>query len=138
MEKQETAEELFKQLSEYQFDPLLIHGSMSQSDRIESFEKIGQDSNRVLICTSLMARGVDLKNIVLVLNFDCPTFQEDFIHRAGRTGRAGQKGLAVTLMTKEDDKFSRDIIRVLQISNLEVPKWLQELYCQFKEKVGLG
>lgn len=72
---------------------------MEQEDRLENFMKLNQEPNNILVTTTLMSRGLDLKNIVLVINYDCPTYKEDFVHRVGRTGRGTNTGLAITLIT---------------------------------------
>jgi len=65
------------------------------------------------VATSLMGRGLDIPSVVLVLNYSCPTFKEDYIHWIGWTGRAGRTGKAITFMTEEDDKYAKDIIEAL-------------------------
>lgn len=60
-----------------------------------------------------MARGLDIPNIKLVINYNCPTFKEDYVHRIGRTGRAGNKGTAITFITKDDDKYTKELIEIL-------------------------
>lgn len=67
----------------------------------------------ILIATSLCARGLDIKSIVLVINYRCPNHLEDYIHRIGRTGRAGNKGTAITFITPSEDQYSIDIIKAL-------------------------
>lgn len=81
---------------------------------------------------------MDLKNVVLVFNYDCPMYREDFVHRVGRTGRAKEKGLAITLVTEEDQEYSRELISVLQQSNIPVPSWLEEMHETFLQKVQRG
>jgi ATP-dependent RNA helicase DDX46/PRP5 len=62
-----------------------------------------------MVATSVCARGLDIKSIVMVINFSCPNHLEDYIHRIGRTGRAGNKGTAVTFITPSDDQYCMDI-----------------------------
>lgn len=85
-----------------------------------------------------MARGLDIPDIQLVINYNCPTFKEDYVHRIGRTGRAGNKGVAVTFITKDDDQYVKELIEILEISNQEIPDWLNNLYLNFREKVRRG
>ena len=66
-----------------------------------------------MITTSLSARGLHINNLVLVINYSCPTYKEDYTHRIGRTGRAGNKGTAITFVTPDEDKYAGDIIQAL-------------------------
>ena len=66
-----------------------------------------------LVATSVAARGLDVKGLILVVNFDCPNHYEDYVHRCGRTGRAGNKGWAYTFITEEEAKYAGDIMKGL-------------------------
>ncbi|PIO63324.1 helicase protein [Teladorsagia circumcincta] len=97
----------------------------SQRDHvIESFR-----SGRlwVLICTELMGRGLDLRNVNLVINFDLPTSIVSYIHRIGRTGRAGRRGRAITYFTESDTKYLRSIATVIHQAGFEVPEYTLNL-----------
>lgn len=81
----------------------------------------------MLIATSVAARGIDVKELSLVINYECPNHMEDYVHRVGRTGRAGQKGTAYTFITPEQERFAGDIVKALTHSHTVVPEALQEL-----------
>jgi ATP-dependent RNA helicase DDX46/PRP5 len=84
-----------------------------------------------MVATSVCARGLDIKHIKLVINYICPNHLEDYVHRVGRTGRAGIKGTAVTFITPEECQYASDIIKALENSNNPIPddiKKLEELY----------
>jgi len=81
----------------------------------------------LMIATSVAARGLDVKDLVLVVNYDVPNHYEDYVHRVGRTGRAGVKGTAITFITPEQDKYAPDLLRALTESNRPIPKDLQVL-----------
>ena len=66
-----------------------------------------------MIATSICARGLDIKDLVLVVNFKCPNHIEDYIHRIGRTGRAGLKGHAITFITPEEDMYAYELIKAI-------------------------
>lgn len=68
-------------------------------DREHTLIDFKKGKRNILIATSICSRGLDIHNIVLVINFKCPTYVEDYIHRIGRTGRAGKKGTAITFFT---------------------------------------
>lgn len=74
-----------------------------------------------MVATSVCSRGLDIKNIVLVVNFKCPDHLEDYIHRIGRTGRAGNKGTAITFITPEEEMYSVDMIKALEMADAPVP-----------------
>ena len=71
----------------------------------------------LMIATSVAGRGLDVKNLVLVVNYNCPNHLEDYIHRVGRTGRAGKKGTAITFITPDEDKYAPDLVKALTDSN---------------------
>src|SRR3954464_13050262 len=79
-----------------------IQGDMDQSDRIAEFERFKKDEITILVASDVAARGLDVKGVSHVINFDVPWQPDDYIHRIGRTGRAGMKGIAITLATRED------------------------------------
>ncbi|PIO75303.1 helicase protein [Teladorsagia circumcincta] len=81
----------------------------------------------VLICTELMGRGLDLRNVNLVINFDLPTSIVSYIHRIGRTGRAGRRGRAITYFTESDTKYLRSIATVIHQAGFEVPEYTLSL-----------
>jgi superfamily II DNA/RNA helicase len=77
---------------------------MDQSDRIAEFERFKRDEINILIASDVAARGLDVKGVSHVINFDVPWQPDDYIHRIGRTGRAGATGTAITLATREDNE----------------------------------
>jgi len=92
----------------------------------------------IVIATSVAARGLDVKQLRLVINYDAPNHMEDYVHRAGRTGRAGNKGTCVTFVTPDQDRYSVDIYRAVKASNAPVSKELEELANAFLEKLKTG
>lgn len=78
----------------------------------------------------MAARGLDVKDLVLVLNYDPPNHHEDYIHRVGRTGRAGCKGTAITFLGPEDDKYAPDLVKALKESKqVQCPRTQFNLSC---------
>jgi ATP-dependent RNA helicase DDX46/PRP5 len=80
-----------------------------------------------MVATSVCARGLDIKHIKVVINYVCPNHSEDYVHRVGRTGRAGNKGTAYTFILPEECQFAADLIRALENSNNPVPDELRKL-----------
>ncbi|MES2147343.1 MAG: DEAD/DEAH box helicase, partial [Pseudomonadota bacterium] len=79
-----------------------IHGDMDQSSRIAEFDRFKNDEINILVASDVAARGLDVKGVSHVINYDVPWQADDYIHRIGRTGRAGMKGIAITLATRAD------------------------------------
>ena len=91
--------------------PSVQHGDMEQKQREVLMKEFRSGSSRVLITTDLLARGIDVQQVSLVINYDLPTNRENYIHRIGRGGRFGRKGVAINFVTTEDVRMLRDIER---------------------------
>ncbi len=102
-----------------------IHGGMEQNKRLKSVEALKNETIRVLVATDVAARGLDIRNVSHVYNYDVPKSSADYIHRVGRTARAGEAGDAVTLLSERDhDNFSRVLRdRSLKIVKAERPEF---------------
>jgi len=99
-----TVRELASSLKRSGFAAGQIQGDMDQSDRIAEFDRFKNDEITILVASDVAARGLDVKGVSHVINFDVPWQPDDYIHRIGRTGRAGMKGIAITLATRADDE----------------------------------
>ena len=99
-----TVRELASSLKRSGFAVGQIQGDMDQSDRIAEFDRFKKDEINILVASDVAARGLDVKGVSHVINFDVPWQPDDYIHRIGRTGRAGMKGIAITLATREDSE----------------------------------
>ncbi|KAK9674958.1 DEAD/DEAH box helicase [Popillia japonica] len=89
---------------------------------------------KLLIATSVAARGLDVKQLILVINYDCPNHYEDYVHRCGRTGRAGNKGFAYTFITPEQSKYAGDIVKAFELASVPVPDILRSQWESYKAK----
>ncbi|MCC3306159.1 DEAD/DEAH box helicase [Sneathiella sp. HT1-7] len=96
---------LLGSLMKHGFNAGALHGDMSQSHRMETLDKFKAGEIKLLVCSDVAARGIDVSSVSHVFNFDVPTHAEDYIHRIGRTGRAGQEGHAYTIVTKSETKY---------------------------------
>ncbi|KAB2075716.1 hypothetical protein ES319_A07G240500v1 [Gossypium barbadense] len=110
-----------------QFGAASIHGDKSQADRDYVLGQFRSGRSPVLVATDVAARGLDIKDIRVVINYDFPTGVEDYVHRIGRTGRAGATGLAFTFFGDQDSKHASDLIKVLEGANQQVPAKLREM-----------
>jgi ATP-dependent RNA helicase DDX5/DBP2 len=104
-----------------------IHGDKEQAEREATLHEFKSGRAPILVATDVAARGLDIKEIALVVNYDFPPSIEDYIHRIGRTGRAGTAGTAVTLMQPSDARHARDLIAILEQALQPVPEPLREL-----------
>ncbi len=90
-----------------------LHGDMNQHDRTQTLAAYKNGFTKYLICSDVAGRGLDIDGVSHVFNFDVPTSAESYIHRIGRTGRAGKTGIAITLVTPEDEKYVKAIIKLI-------------------------
>ncbi|KAL2043619.1 hypothetical protein N7G274_003926 [Stereocaulon virgatum] len=138
VDRQESADGLLHDLLRKGYPCMSIHGGKDQIDRDSAIEDFKAGITPILTATSVAARGLDVKQLKLVVNYDAPNHLEDYVHRAGRTGRAGNTGTAVTFITPDQDRYSLDIAKALRQSGQEVPEDLQKLVDGFIEKVKAG
>ncbi|CAD7929022.1 unnamed protein product [Amoebophrya sp. A120] len=104
-----------------------ITAERKKEERDTAVENFRTGKTWVLICTDLMSRGVDLKHVEMVVNYDLPLKQSTYIHRIGRTGRAGKQGKSVTFFTEDDFPFLRPIVNVVRNSGFAVAEWMLQL-----------
>ncbi|PFH59790.1 hypothetical protein XA68_11869 [Ophiocordyceps unilateralis] len=138
VERQEKADDLLKELLQKGYPCMSIHGGKDQVDRDSNISDFKKGVIPILIATSVAARGLDVKQLKLVINFDAPNHMEDYVHRSGRTGRAGNKGVAVTFVTPEQDNCAQGIAKALEQSGQPVPEKLDEMRRSHREKVKAG
>jgi ATP-dependent RNA helicase DDX46/PRP5 len=138
VDRQESADGLLRELMRKGYPCNSIHGGKDQIDRDSTIDDFKAGVIPIMIATSVAARGLDVKQLKLVVNYDVPNHLEDYVHRAGRTGRAGNKGTAVTFITEEQDRYAIDIVKALKYSGQQVPDDLQKLAESFMEKVKAG
>ena len=96
---------LYRSLKKHGFDVVQLHGDMVQSARGETLDKFKKGEARLMVCSDVAARGIDISAVSHVFNFDVPIHAEDYVHRIGRTGRAGMTGHAFTIASPDDGKF---------------------------------
>ncbi|MDQ0300591.1 superfamily II DNA/RNA helicase [Salibacterium salarium] len=102
---QEMVNALFSELKRANYSTEKIHGGLRQEDRFSVMNDFKRGSFRYLIATDVAARGIDIDNIALIINYDIPVEKESYVHRTGRTGRAGKSGKAITFFTSVEEKY---------------------------------
>ncbi|GAB7348570.1 hypothetical protein MBLNU459_g6960t1 [Dothideomycetes sp. NU459] len=138
VEQQGSADNMMMQLQMRGYPSVSIHGGRDQIDRDTAIEDFKSGVVPVMVATSVAARGLDVKQLKLVINYDVPNHLEDYVHRVGRTGRAGAAGTAVTLITPDQNKYSVDLVKALKMSKKDVPEDLQTMADNFIKKVNGG
>ncbi|XP_074924250.1 putative ATP-dependent RNA helicase DDX46 isoform X2 [Chelonoidis abingdonii] len=134
VDKQEHADGLLKDLMRASYPCMSLHGGIDQYDRDSIINDFKNGVCKLLVATSVAARGLDVKQLMLVVNYSCPNHYEDYVHRAGRTGRAGNKGFAFTFITEDQARYAGDIIKALELSGKPIPAELEKLWSDFKDQ----
>uniref|UniRef100_A0ACD5W4T3 Uncharacterized protein n=1 Tax=Avena sativa TaxID=4498 RepID=A0ACD5W4T3_AVESA len=110
-----------------QYGASAIHGDKSQAERDSVLSEFRSGRCPVLVATDVAARGLDVKDIRVVVNYDFPTGVEDYVHRIGRTGRAGATGIAYTFFCEQDAKYASDLVKILEGANQTVSQQLRDM-----------
>lgn len=134
------ADEVYNELANHGYTCEKIHGGMEQRDRLRVMNDFKQGCFRYLVATDVAARGIDIDNISLVINYDIPGDRESYVHRIGRTGRIGREGRAITFVTQNEIKFLDDIHKYIgkeiQLKERPVKETVENLKQEFIEKMN--
>lgn len=119
----ENVENVYTELEKANYSCERLHGGLEQEDRFGVMDGFKMGNFRYLVATDVAARGIDIDNVTLIINYDVPMEKESYVHRTGRTGRAGNKGKAITFATPYEEKFVKAIERYIgfEIPKLKVP-----------------
>ncbi len=120
----EHVDAVYRELEKAKYSCERLHGGLEQEDRFAVMEGFKMGNFRYLVATDVAARGIDIDNVTLVLNYDVPMEKESYVHRTGRTGRAGNRGKAITFSTPFEGKFIKAIEKYIgfEIPAIEAPK----------------
>jgi len=121
------ADFLRDQLTKRDFTVSVMHAELDQNERALVMREFRSGSSRVLISTDLLARGIDVQQVSLVINYDLPQSMENYLHRIGRSGRFGRKGAAVNFVTNSDVRTMKDIERYYHTQIEEMPMDIADL-----------
>ena len=121
--------DLYRAMTHDGFSVCCIHGSMDKLEREREFSSFRNGSFRVLISSNITARGIDIQHVSTVINFDIPKCVNTYLHRIGRSGRWGRKGLAINFVTRKDINYMRDIENHYKIK-------IEELPCSYGELIA--
>ncbi|KIO26766.1 hypothetical protein M407DRAFT_74078 [Tulasnella calospora MUT 4182] len=127
VQSKERAKQLYQELLYDNLTVDQLHSDMTSKQRIESVARMRRGETWVMVCTEVMARGMDFGGIKGVVNYDFPTTVQGYVHRIGRTGRAGRTGVAVTYFTDADVPFLRPIAQMINQTHAQIPEWTLKL-----------
>lgn len=120
---------LYIRLDQFLFDKnfpcTFIHGDRSQMEREDALQAFKSGVCPILVATAVVARGIDVRNVMHVVNYDLPKVIDEYIHRIGRTARVGNAGLATSFFTYNDTGIAKDLTKVLQECKQEIPEVLR-------------
>ena len=130
------ADRLQKQLDEVNINSKAIHGNKTQNNRMKALEAFKNNKIQILVATDVAARGIDIKRMSQVINFDVPTVAKDYVHRIGRTGRGGDMGEAITLVSADEFRLLRDIEKLInkKLERVEIEGFEPEHVVPIKDK----
>jgi translation initiation factor 4A len=115
------------QLEENDYTVDCIHGDLTQQERNEIMDDFRNGKSRILITTDIIARGIDVQSVSIVINYDIPRYREIYIHRIGRSGRFGRKGIAINFVTEREYENLKDIQDFYQTEILPLPENIKDL-----------
>ncbi|KAJ2701706.1 pre-mRNA processing RNA-helicase [Coemansia sp. IMI 203386] len=138
VDRQEAADSLLRDLMRRGYVCNSLHGGKDQTDRDQAIADFKNRVYSVLIATSVAARGLDVRGLNVVINYDCPNHMEDLVHRVGRTGRAGNKGDAYTFIMPGQDRYASEVAKAMKLSGLVPPADVQAMADAFMDKVRQG
>jgi len=119
---------LHRSLIKHGYDAVELHGDLPQAARTETLSKFKNGAFKLLVASDVAARGLDIAGLSHVFNFDVPTNAEDYVHRIGRTGRAGKEGRAFTLALPDDEKYLQAIIKLTKKTIEVEPSLIQQVH----------
>src|SRR5271170_1346671 len=125
VETKRAADALSDFLLNSNFPATSIHGDRTQRERERALEMFRRGQTPVMVATAVAARGLDIPNVTHVINYDLPSDIDDYVHRIGRTGRAGNTGISTAFFNRGNRNITRDLIDLLKEANQEVPSFLE-------------
>ena len=114
-------QDLYEAMAREGFPVCQIHSHMEKSDRQNSYNEFRSGKHRVLISSNITSRGIDIQQVSTVINFDIPKCVHNYLHRIGRSGRWGRKGVGINFVTRRDIRYMREIERHYETSIPELP-----------------
>ena len=127
VETKKTCDYIENFLCDLGYPAIGIHGDRSQYEREAALNSFRTEKTPILVATDVAARGLDIDNVLHVINYDLPNDINDYVHRIGRTGRAGNTGIATALINDKNINILRELLTLLEETKQEIPPWLQSM-----------
>jgi ATP-dependent RNA helicase DDX3X len=138
VETKRMADTLSGFLLDHNFPATAIHGDRTQREREHALESFKTGRTPIMVATAVAARGLDIANVAHVISYDLPTDIDDYVHRIGRTGRAGNTGLATAFFNRNNKNIVNDLINILNEANQEIPSFLESIARETRSFGGRG
>jgi len=133
VETKRGADDLERYLVAENYPAISIHGDKSQNEREEALRCFRSARKPILVATAVAARGLDISNVKFVVNFDLPTDIDEYVHRIGRTGRAGNSGQAISFFNDKNKNIARDLFDILRETQQEIPDFLMKIVDEMRQ-----
>ncbi|MEL6943739.1 MAG: C-terminal helicase domain-containing protein, partial [Bacteroidota bacterium] len=114
------ADRITRNLKKKRISAAAIHGNKAQNQRQKALKEFKEGKVRVLVATDIAARGIDIDKLKYVINYDIPNIAETYVHRIGRSGRAGEEGIAIAISEPEENAYIKDIERLIKKKIVEI------------------
>merc|ERR1719411_2218748 len=131
VEKKRDAARVEKELIRSGYDAMSIHGDRSQREREHALKMFRQGKVSLLVATDVASRGLDIPNVMYVINYDLPNNIDSYVHRIGRTGRCGNNGNAISFVNETNKPVIKTLMQLLKESKSEIPQWFADLYYKY-------
>ena len=131
VEKKKDAARVEKELIRSGYDAMSIHGDRSQREREHALKMFKQGKVSLLVATDVASRGLDIPNVLYVINYDLPSHIDAYVHRIGRTGRCGNNGNAISFVNETNKPVIKPLMQLLKESKSQIPQWFADLYYKF-------
>ncbi|OMJ87031.1 hypothetical protein SteCoe_11360 [Stentor coeruleus] len=128
VETKRSADFLCEYLRRMDYGCTTLHGDRTQAEREKALSDFKHERYNILVATDIAARGLDIPNVNCVINFDTPNNIEDYVHRIGRTGRIGKKGIAISFINEKNKPVVKELYSLLYECNQEIPEWFEDFY----------
>ncbi|KAI7903422.1 P-loop containing nucleoside triphosphate hydrolase protein [Cokeromyces recurvatus] len=138
VETKRMADSLSDFLLDHNFPATAIHGDRTQRERERALESFRTGRTPIMVATAVAARGLDIANVSHVISYDLPTDIDDYVHRIGRTGRAGNTGLATAFFNRNNKNIVNGLISILEEANQEIPEFLESIARETRSSGGRG
>merc|ERR1719174_2054697 len=131
VEKKRDAARVEKELIRSGYDAMSIHGDRSQREREHALKMFRSGRVSLLVATDVASRGLDIPNVMFVINYDLPNNIDAYVHRIGRTGRCGNNGNAISFVNEGNKPVIKTLMQLLKESKSEIPQWFADLYYKY-------